>query len=82
MLDNHLNELGYVVQVTPKPIRKRGVEIQGETVLFSSIAEAMGNLGLTGRSIGTILNSLIGKAAYVFGYSWKLVNKNTLNTKQ
>ena len=75
MLDLHLEELGYIVQVTPKPIRKRGIETQGEPMLFSSIAEAMGALELIGRPMGTILNSLIGNTVYVFGYSWKLVNK-------
>lgn len=68
VLDRHLTYLGYYVEVTSKGTKKK----PSETKKFSSIAEAMTELGLQRKPVGSIMNSLVGKKDFVFGYNWKL----------
>ena len=67
-LDNHWQDLGYSIEVTPKPTKKT----IGETKTFSSVKEAMKELNLMGKPMGAIVNSLTGKKEFVYNYSWKL----------
>lgn len=72
-LDNHWEYLGYAIQVTSKPKR------EGDTPIvqcFDSIAQAMEELNLKGKTITPILKSLIGKKEWVYDYNWKLISKN------
>ena len=68
-LDKHWNYLGYAIQVTSKGSKKQ----PAETKLYDSIQEAMDDLGLTGKSITSILRSLTGKKELIYNYNWKLV---------
>lgn len=74
VVDNHLNYLGYYLEVTSKPTRKN----PSVTRRFESVSEAMEALGLKGKIIGPILRSLTGKKEYCYGYKWKLVKLNEL----
>lgn len=69
MLDHQWQYLGYAVEVKARPTRK---EPNPPSQLFDSIEQAMAELGLKGKPVGSILRSLTGKNPYVFGYSWKL----------
>lgn len=71
-LDSHLTYLGLCIEVSPKP-KSRSLNSDSITAKYDSISEAMQDLGLKGKPIGTILRSLTGKAQYVYGYNWKLV---------
>ena len=66
-LDNLWLKLGFAISVTPKPKAR----VQSVTRTFSSVREAMEELGLW-KPIGSILRSLTGKTRYVYGYEWKL----------
>lgn len=68
MLDSHLQYLGYAIRVTSKPTRKK----PSTSKMYDSVAQAMDELGLTGKNIGPILNSLTGKKEFVYDYNWKL----------
>ena len=68
VLDAHLTYLGYYLEVTSKPTKK----IPSTTTKYESVQEAMEALGLNGKALGPILNSLIGKKEFVYGYSWRL----------
>ena len=69
MLDRHLGYLGFKVQVTRKPGKKKQYEPQE----FDSVTEAMEELGLKGKALGPILSSLTGNKPYTYGYQWKLI---------
>lgn len=68
-LDPHWTYLGYAVRVTSK--RKKKKE-ENFSKLYDSVKDAMADLGIKSRAIGTIVRSLTGKTEYVFGYNWKL----------
>ena len=67
-LDANWTNLGYAVKVTAKP--KRAGTIM--SIMFSSIKKAMESLHLEDKPIGALIKSFTGKAAYVYGYNWKL----------
>lgn len=67
-LDHNWAYLGFAIEVTSKPTKKE----PSVTRLFSSIEEAMDNLGLKGKPVGSIVRSMIGKSSWVYGYNWKL----------
>lgn len=73
VLDSNWTALGFAVQVSPKPIKKKRQVQQGSALLFHSVAEAMEKLGLKGKPTGSILRSLTGKTSFVYGYDWSLV---------
>lgn len=66
-LDSHWTYLGYAIQVTPKKSKIK------EPCMYDSITQAMEELNLQGKPMGTILRSLTGQTEYVYGYSWKLI---------
>lgn len=68
-LDKHWNYLGFAIQVTPKPTKKKATT----SSMYDSILQAMEFLRLKGKPITPILRSLTGKTEYVYGYNWKLV---------
>ena len=72
-LDNHWSYLGYCVQVTSKPAKSKKVDTEVVQKCFDSIAQAMSELNLGGKSIAPIIRSLTGKKEYVFGYKWTLI---------
>lgn len=77
-LDKHWSYLGYAIKVTPKPSKKATVP-EGFTLgykLYDSIEQAMADLNLSNKPIGSILRSLTGKTEYIFNYNWKLVKIN------
>lgn len=67
-LDNLWNYLGYAIQVTSKPTKKK----PSETKLYDSIKQAMFELNLKGKNIGPLIGSFIGKKQWLYGYNWKL----------
>lgn len=69
VLDAHWQYLGYAIQVTPKPKKKKEEQ---KPSLYDSISQAMGELHLKGKNIGPILNSLTGKKEFIYNYNWKL----------
>ena len=73
VLDKHLTCLELNIEVTNSPKRKNE---KVTTQTFDSISQAMEELNLTGKPMGTILDSLTGKKQYVYGYSWKLKHIN------
>lgn len=78
-LDHHWAILGYAIQVTPKPKGKKVTvpeDFPSGYKLYDSIAEALDDLNLNGKSVTPILRSLIGKSEFVYGYSWKLKKIN------
>ena len=73
-LDNHWAVLGYCIEVTPKPKSFRS--LRGNSIAtkrYDSIRQAMEELHLKGKSVGSILRSLTGKKEFVYDYNWKLV---------
>ena len=42
------------------------------TKLYDSVDEALADLKIKSRALGSIMRSLTGKTEYVFGYNWKL----------
>lgn len=68
-LDKHWEMLGYYIQTTSKYSKNKPLEIKS----FSSIAEAMHELRLEGKSVGAIVGSLTGDREYVYQYNWKLI---------
>lgn len=75
MLDKHWKDLGYAIMVTKKPSKKQK-EIT--KLWFDSVAQALENLNLQGKSTGAVLSALTGKKEYVFGYKWTLINLHKL----
>lgn len=73
VLDKHLTTLGLAVQVTPKPKKKAE---SSSPAIYDSISEAMEDLGLQGKNLGPILNSLTGHKEFVYNYNWKLIQLN------
>ena len=73
MLDKHWTYLGYAIQVTPKPLKKKNSTQTSTSFLYDSIQQAMSELGIKGKPIGAILKSLIRKTDWVYGYNWKLI---------
>lgn len=71
-LDNHWNTIGYCIEVTSKPSKKK----EAVTSTYESIQQAMYDLNLTGKNIGPILRSLTGDREYVYNYNWKLKKMN------
>ena len=75
-LDNHWTYLGYAIEVTPKPTvkkrRKKGKTIDESPMLFDSVQQALHDLHLGGEVTNAILQCMIGKKDYKYGYSWKL----------
>jgi len=69
MLDSHLQYLGYAIRVTSKPTKKK----PSTSKMYDSVAQAMDELGLTGKNIGPILNSLTGKKEFIYDYKWQLI---------
>ena len=69
MLDSHLQYLGYAIRVTSKPTKKK----PSTSKMYDSVAQAMDELGLTGKNIGPIFNSLTGKKEFIYDYNWKLI---------
>lgn len=65
-LDNHWQFLGYAIQVTPQ-------KKEAAPVMYDSIAQAMQDLGLKGKSTTPILRTLIGQKPHAYGYNFKLV---------
>ena len=72
VLDKHLNELGYQIVVTKKPTKKE----EEFSKKYPSIKEALKDLNLKGRLLGSILASLTGSKVYVLGYNWKIEKIN------
>ena len=68
-LDPHWSYLGYAIQVTSK---KRKKKEEPFTKFYDSVAEALFDLKIKNRSLGSIMRSLTGKTEYVFGYKWEL----------
>lgn len=68
-LDPHWSYLGYAVRVTSKKKKKKE---QPFTKLYDSVAQALDDLNIRTRALGSIMRSLTGRTEYVFGYSWKL----------
>lgn len=68
-LDPHWTQLGYAIRVTSKRRKKNE---QDFSKLYDSVKDAMADLGIKSRAIGTIVRSLTGNTEYVFGYNWKL----------
>lgn len=73
VLDRHWSYLGFAIKVTSKPIKKRGIIQGGDSNLYDSVAQAMDDLKLKGKTIAPIIRSLTGRTHYVYGYNWKLV---------
>jgi hypothetical protein len=74
-LDHHWTYLGYYIEVLPKPTRKH-LPVSCNSITapakFDSIQQAMQELGLQGKPIGSTLKSLTGSNQWVYGYNWKL----------
>ena len=68
-LDPHWNYLGYAIRVTSKKRKKNEQEF---SKLYDSVDEALADLKIKSRALGSIMRSLTGKTEYVFGYKWKL----------
>lgn len=68
-LDTHWISLGYAIQVTSKGTKRK----PPETRLFDSLAQAMEQLNLKGKALGSIKRSLTGEKEFVYGYNWKIV---------
>jgi len=67
-LDNHWTYLGYAIEVTHKPVRGK----QGEPRLFDSVEQALHDLGLGSKGTTAILQVMLCKKEYAYGYKWKL----------
>ena len=68
-LDPHWSYLGYAIRVTSKRRKKKEGPF---TKLYDSVEEALADLNIKTRALGSIMRSLTGKTKYVFGYEWKL----------
>lgn len=68
-LDSHWPYLRYAIRVTSNRKKKNEQEF---SKLYDSVKEAMADLKIKSRAIGSIVRSLTGKTEYVFGYKWKL----------
>jgi hypothetical protein len=68
-LDPHWSYLGYAIRVTSKKKKKKEQQFSR---LYDSVAEALADLNIKTRALGSIMRSLTGKTQYVFGYNWKL----------
>lgn len=68
-LDSHWPYLGYAIRVASNRKKKNEQEF---SKLYDSVKEAMADLKIKSRAIGSIVRSLTGKTEYVFGYKWKL----------
>ena len=71
ILDKYWEELGFYVEVTSRGSKT----VPSVTTAYKSIEEAMNELGLAGRPMGSVLRSLLGKAEWIYGYNWKLKKK-------
>ena len=69
LLKKKLIYLGYAIRVTSNRKKKNEQEF---SKLYDSVKEAMADLKIKSRAIGSIVRSLTGKTEYVFGYKWKL----------
>lgn len=67
VLDNHWAYFGYEILVESRPVRG-----QSDSRIYSSINEALDDLRLKGKPIGSLMASLIGTKDFVFNYKWKL----------
>lgn len=67
-LDNHWSYMGYAVQVTSKPNKKK----KAESKLYDSIRQALKELGIGHKTVTPILRSLKGERDFVYGYNWQL----------
>lgn len=73
-LDNHWPSLGLAVQVSSQKRAGRKQQSSPAVVkVYSSIQEAMQDLGLQGKSMGSILKSLTGQTDFTYGYNWRLI---------
>lgn len=68
-LDHQWQYLGYAIRVTSKKRKKNEAPF---TKLYDSVDEALADLKIKSRALGSIMRSLTGKTEYVFGYNWKL----------
>ena len=68
-LDHQWQYLGYAIRVTSKKRKKDEAQF---TKLYDSVDEALADLKIKTRALGSIMRSLTGKTEYVFGYKWKL----------
>lgn len=68
VLDNHWEQLGYRIEVTGRTARTGTIFIQE----YHSVKEAMKDLGLLGKPLGSILGGFLGTKEFVFNYKWKL----------
>lgn len=69
ILDQYWPAFDIQVAVSTRGTKK----IPSETKVYNSIKDAMIELQLTGRPMGSILRSLLGKAMWIYGYNWKLI---------
>lgn len=67
MLDNHWEYLGYRILVGSRPVRGKVEERE-----YSSIKDAMVDLKLLGKPLGSLMGAFLGTKEFVFNYSWKL----------
>jgi hypothetical protein len=81
-LDHHWINLGFAIQVSPKPQKKKRSTVCGCTTttpaslsprLYDSITEALYDLGLKNKPVTPILKSLTGQKEFVYNYNWKLI---------
>ena len=68
-LDNHWSSLGYAIQVTSKGLPKK----PSRTFMFDSVAQAMEELNLKGKSLTPILRTMKGEKEWAYNYNFKLV---------
>lgn len=73
-LDPYWQHLGYAIQVTPQPKKKKTTASGASaSVLYDSVTQAIDQLNIRGSLYGSIFRSLTGQKEYVCGYNWKLV---------
>lgn len=70
-LDNHWEHLGCSVKVTGRPTEIKATD-SVHIAFFDSIAQAMEELGLRGKSTTPILRSMTGRRPCAYGYNWSL----------
>lgn len=68
-LDANWTYLGFALEVKSKPSKKKPLMVKR----YNSLKEAMHDLGLAGKSLGSIFKSLSGEKEFIYGYNWKLV---------
>lgn len=71
-LDSHWSYLGYAIEVSSKKRNHKDWK-PVFTKRYESVEESLHDLGLVGKSLGSILKSLTGKSEFVYGYKWKLI---------